>query len=97
MEKDVHDKWWPLHIRAVRGELLSLAEKEFYEAGLKQLHEEEVLHLDMDALRAARKAAREADAEFQRLVEERNQLKARIAEMEARLPERVREALAVGD
>ena len=97
MDKATYDRWWPLHMRAVEKEPLTAEEREVYEAGLKQLHAEEKLHFDVDALRRAREAVMAKRAQLERLQERRKQLEAKIALLEAALSPETRQAIGVKD
>jgi hypothetical protein len=56
MDEQTYKKWWPLHLRASKGEELTSAEREFYEAELKKLHDEELIEFDSVRWRNSGKA-----------------------------------------
>ena len=97
MEKEVYEKWWPLHLRKALGQPLSDEERAFYELQLKKLDDEEVIVENLEEMRALKQRIREGIAELRRLTEERIRLEAKVAALEAALPDRVRKALAVED
>jgi len=97
MDQTVYQRWWPLHLRAARGEHLSAEERTFYEAGRKQLDQEEVLSQESVAARAAREKLTALEAERVRLQMRRQQLDAEITALEAALNEQTQQLLGVKD
>ena len=94
MEEATYRTWWALHLRAARGESLTGEEREQHEAGLRQLHQGEVLR-EADALRQERAAVKALEEENARLSARREHLEAEIAALEAALsPESIRLAMA---
>ncbi len=63
MDEAAFPDWLDLHLRAAHGEALSDTERGRYEAGLRDLHELEVLPADSAALRTARAAVASLEAE----------------------------------
>ena len=97
MDEATYRKWWPLHLRAVSGEALSVEERAAYEMGLRELHAEEEIAGDLATLRATRAAVAAAEAEAARLHALQLELAAKIRVLEAALPEQTRHALGVTD
>ena len=96
MDETTFQTWWALHLRAVRGETLNAEERDAYEAGLRQLHEEESIMGDIAALRESRAKVAALKTENAQLHARREELEAEIAALEAALSERTRQALGVG-
>ena len=97
MDEATYKTWWPLHLRAVSGETLSEEERAFYETRLAQLHQEEVLHEDVEALRAVREEIQRLDSERLQLQARRVELQAKIKALESTFGEPTRKLLAVGE
>jgi len=97
MDEPAYRAWWALHLRGARGESLDAEERVEYEAGLKQLHQEENYEANTTSLRQARATVHVLEAEFTRLQAQREQLDAEIAALEAVLDAGARERLAIKD
>ncbi len=67
MDPDTYQRWWALHLRVARGETLSAEERPFYEAGLKQLQQEETLKDPSDSIRELRAGIAALQAEHAQL------------------------------
>ncbi|MCY2991362.1 MAG: hypothetical protein NTY19_26335 [Planctomycetota bacterium] len=96
MDTPTNQPWWALHVRVSRGEMLSEEQRITYEKGLKELHDEESL-ADLSVLRQTRAAVMELDAKCDELHARRQQLKGRIAHLEAALTEEARRNLGIGN
>lgn len=97
MDENTYKTWWPLHLRVARGEKLTAEERATYNAGLKQLHQEEVIPGDLTALRQAKVQVAALEAGNARLQAQRQALDAEIAALEARLDDRTRQLLNAKD
>ena len=92
-----YEAWWQLHLRAARGERLSLKERAAYEAGARQLDQEEVMSGDLARLQQVRAAVAAAEAECAALRHRRDELDSEMASLEAKLSNRARQLLGVSD
>ena len=97
MDKATYEQWWQLHVRASRGEVLSEDERSHYEDGLRDLHSQEALTDDLSTLHQTRAAVLELDAKCEQLHRQRQQLRGRIARLEAALSEETRRMLGIED
>ncbi len=95
MDEATFRSWHALHVRVAREEELSDAERTTYEAGLKQLDEEEQLPGGLEELRRTRAALRAASEENARLAARRDALEAEIKALEKALSERARQLLCI--
>ena len=95
MDETAYRQWWPLHLRVARGERLSSEEQGAYETGLKQLHQEESLNGNMEAVRQARAAVQALEVQQSQLARERATLDAEIALLEAALSEPAKQTLGL--
>lgn len=96
-DETTYQTWWALHLRAARGERFNAAEQAVYEAGLQQLHHEEILTEDVATLRQAREVVAALEAEQAQWRVQHAQLEAEIATLEAALSARTRQLLGVRD
>jgi hypothetical protein len=90
MAETTEKDWWNLHLRAVRGEVLSVEERACYEAGRAALESEEILNVDLNAVRKSRSALTELDLQRTELEQRRRALESEIARLETRLGEPLR-------
>ena len=97
MDEQAYQHWQELHRRVVTGETLSTIEQATYEAGCRELDDEERLDGNLERLRELRAKIAEAEAEQQRLREREAELDARIAALEARLDKRTRQLIGIGN
>src|SRR5262245_13677326 len=74
MGQATYQRWWPLHLRVVRGEKLSAEEEPIYEAGLRQLDQGEFSPASGAAVQESRTAVAALEAEHAALVARRRQL-----------------------
>jgi chromosome segregation ATPase len=88
MDEATYRSWWPLHLRAVRGETLTPPEQAEYQAGLDELRRTEPSPGNSEALQAARSAMETLEAEQAQLRRRRDELAEEIAALEAALRER---------
>ena len=95
MDEVTYKAWWPLHLRAVSGEVLSNEERAFYEAKLTQLHQEETLQDNVSNLREARAEIQRLAAERLQLQGRRQELQSKMAALEAALSEPTQQLLGV--
>jgi len=95
MDEQTYASWWPLHLRAVRGETLNVEERARYEAGLSTLNRQEQLDGGLADLRRARQALTAATATREALQARRDALAAEIRTLEAAVDERTRQALGM--
>jgi hypothetical protein len=90
MDQAIYERWWPLHLRAARGQSLSNQERAFYDAGVQQFDAEERLTISQTQLQRAREAAAASKAELDGLIARREQLQASLAALEAAIAEESR-------
>jgi hypothetical protein len=76
-------EWWNLHLRVVRGENLSAEEQARYEVGRADLEAEEVLNVDLNALREVRSVLTELDRQRAELEQRRRARESEIARLRA--------------
>ena len=93
MVETTYKTWWILHLRMARGKNLNTEEQAAYEAGLRQLHQEEILNVDVATLRQARADVAILEAENAQLQARRNKLEMEIAALEAALNKQTRHLL----
>jgi hypothetical protein len=91
MDDATRQRWWDLHLRVARGENLNSEEQVFYEAGLQDLHREEVLHTDLSGLREARLNLAALESTHAQLQAQREKLDAEITALEGLLSERTKQ------
>jgi hypothetical protein len=97
MDEQSYRKWWPLHLRAAKGEKLSAEEQALYDEGKRRLHEEEALEGSLVHLRQTREEIKTLEREREQLQKRRLQLQERVAALEAALSEKAKRAIGVGD
>ena len=95
MDQTTEQTWQALHLRAARGERLTSEERAFYEAGLSQRHQDEILNDNVILLRQARARIAEMEAEQEQLQARHDELEAEIATLEGSLSGRTRHLLDV--
>ena len=93
MDETTYHTWWALHLRTTRGEHLNSEEQATYEAGLRQLQQEETSDQDILTLQQTRTTVAALEAEQARLHARHKQLNAEIAALEAALSEHTRQLL----
>ncbi|HLK61738.1 MAG TPA: hypothetical protein VKU00_34650 [Chthonomonadaceae bacterium] len=96
MEAHTYQIWSQLHLRVARGETLTAEEKAIYDIGIKELDREEKIEGDMARLRQLKANLAQLEAENTHLREERQQLDAQIAAVEAHLSQETRQELGIG-
>ncbi len=97
MDEQTYRAWWPLHLRAAKGETLSAEEQAAYLEGKRRLNEEETLDVSLVRLRQTREEIKALEAGRERLQERRRELRERVTLLEAALSEKAKQALGVGD
>jgi hypothetical protein len=97
MDNLEYQEWSALHVRFARGEILTEEEQAIYQRGLKQLHEEEVLAGDVQSIREARDAVMALDSKCDELHARRQQLKEKIAVLEAALTPDMRKDIGIAE
>jgi hypothetical protein len=97
MDPDAYQRWWTLHLRVARNENLTAEEKACYEAGLKQLQQEEVGGNGAARIRELRAAVSALQADYNQLHAKSEKLETEITALEASLDERGRQLLGVED
>ena len=95
MDEIMYHAWWALHLHAARGESLNPEKQVAYEAGLRQMHQEEMYDQAVATLRQARAAVAALETEQAQWRTRREQLEAEIVTLEAALSERTRQLLSV--
>lgn len=97
MEEKTYKQWWPLHLRVASGETLAGVEKQFYDSVLTHLHQEEILHEDVEGLRQIRQDIQKQKEENRRRQTERKRLETKIKALESMLSDQTRQLLSVGE
>lgn len=95
MNQQDYDRWWPLHLRASRGESMSDADRQFYADWLRRLQCTENVPAEWPALSAARRAVGELEQQQATLRARRNVLESEISAIEAALGKQTRQLLGV--
>lgn len=95
MDATAQQRWWELHVRGARGEMLTTDERTFYEASLRQLDENERLG-PLQSAKQARDNLHRLEAERTRLEERRQELDGEIKALESKLGQPARQALGAG-
>ena len=95
MDEVTYKVWWPLHIRAAKGETLNTEEQAVYEAGCRTLDAEERLDGRLEELKQARQRTEELESKRVQLQARYEALRAEIEELETNLSEPIRQALGV--
>lgn len=93
LEPSVYQRWWPLHLRAARGEVLDAEDETFYRSILHQQDQEEVLADQGQALKEARAAIAALEAEHAALEAQRRQVQSEIGALEKLLERRTVKSL----
>ena len=97
MDQFDYDRWWPLHLKASRGEVISDEERKFYSDCLQRLHVSESFDADLQELRAARQTVSQLEQQQVSLRARRDELESEISAIEAALSERTRQLLDAKD
>jgi hypothetical protein len=97
VQPEVYHRWWPLHIRAACGEVLTDEERSFYEAGLQELEREEIGAATLAQIRQTRARLQALEAERDALLARRQQVEAEIARLESALLAQAGRAHGTGD
>lgn len=97
MDQATYQRWWPLHLRVARGEELSAEERPLYEAGLRQVEQDDLSAVSATAIQEARAAVAVLETEHAALVARRRQLDEEIASLEKALGQQARDPLGVED
>jgi hypothetical protein len=87
--------WWELHLRQARGQPLSAAEQQFYDAEMARLDQEETPLGDTSSLRALRANIGALAQENAELRQRLDQLAAEVRAIEQALSQRTRQLLGV--
>lgn len=85
IDKETHERWWPLHLKFARQEPLTNEERAFYESVLKQLDDSEVIAEGVAELARVREALAAEQIEHDRLTKRMRELDAEIASLETQL------------
>lgn len=93
MDQLTYDRWWPLHLRASRGEPLPDDEREFYTSCLERLHLSESSSPDLPELESAKRAISRLQQDQASLRARRDELESDIVVVEQALSQRTRELL----
>jgi hypothetical protein len=97
MDQSSAQRWWALHLRVARGETLGAEDQGFYQTGLGQLEQEEMLQGARSAVRELRARVAALESEHAALTTRRREVEAEIAALEASLGERGRHLLGMED
>jgi hypothetical protein len=96
MDEATYQRWWALHLRVVRAEVLTAREQAVYEAGCHELeHEEPLGDLSLNIAQIPARV-RALEAERAALLARCQQLDAEIASLETALRQRKQQASADG-
>ena len=95
MDEGTYTAWWALHVRAARAEHLTADEQAVYDAGLRELHQEEHLTADVTTLQQLRATVAACETEQGQWQVQRARLDAEIAILEAALSTQTRQFLGV--
>jgi hypothetical protein len=87
-------RWWELHLRVARGDLLNAEERDCYNAGRQDLDGDEKLE-HVKSTREAREQLQALEVERTQLERRRHQLESELAALEKRLQEQARQLLGV--
>ncbi len=94
MDAATYQRWWPLHIRAAKGQPLAAEEQSFYEEGLRELEVgERIGGTDLTELRELRARVGAMQAERAELLGRIRNLEQEITVHEAAVDERIRALL----
>jgi hypothetical protein len=94
MDQAEYERWWQLHVRVARDDLLTGEEKRLYEVGRVELEKTEDF-VKLPAAKQAREQLVALDAERDRLEQRRKQLDCEIAALESNLSDPERQFLGV--
>jgi len=83
MDEPTYQQWWPLHLRASKGEVLEAEEQAFYEAGLCHLHRDETIRAPA-ALTDLEEKIAAAELKNVRLEQQRELLERRLNQLQSR-------------
>jgi hypothetical protein len=97
MDETTYRRWWPLHIRTAKGEILNAEEQAVYEAGRQRMYAKETINGGLAGIRQARERMLELKAEYHRMRRRYEQLAAELVTLEAQLDAPTKELLGVGD
>ncbi len=89
--------WAELHLRAVKGQTLTLQERELYRQGLTERHEAEALSFDRAGLQRLRTNIRQLEAQRLVLEAKREQLQTQLSQIEASFNPTEKELWGLGD
>ena len=95
MDRTTYERWWSLHERLTRGVSLNAEEQTYYEAGVRQLQQEEHVNMDAQTLIHSRATVAALENELKQLRMRRETLDAEITTLDAALNVRTRELLDV--
>lgn len=94
MDEATYQRWWPLHIRVAKDEVLAAEEQPFYEAGLRELDEDEKIgQASRTELREVRARVVALQSERANLLKRTRELEQEMTALEAALDERIRALL----
>ena len=82
MDQSSAQRWWALHLRIARGEALGAEDQRFYQTGLGQLEQEELLQGTRRTVRELRACVTALEAEHAALEARRREVEAEIATLE---------------
>lgn len=97
MDHGDYENWWPLHLKASRGEDLSAEEYARYQDGLARLRRSEHLNPAVDEVRAAKRIVTQLHQQQATLRARREELEAEITAVEQALNEHARQLLDAKD
>jgi hypothetical protein len=93
MDQLIYDRWWPLHLRATRGEPLSDEERQFYLSWLERLQLSESSYAELGEVEAARQKVGQLEQQQASLRARRDELAFEISAVEEALSQRTRQLL----
>lgn len=81
MDEATYERWWPLHLRASKGEPLTAEDRALYESGLCHLHRDETLQYESGALENLYRQIATAERKNADLDLQRDALEKRLAQL----------------
>lgn len=95
MQSNCSSEWWPIHLKASRGQELSEQERQIHREGLDELQKHEILSMDREAILATRGRIADLSREQRELATRRDRIDAEIAALEAALSDQAKRLLGV--
>lgn len=97
MDHGDYEHWWPLHVKASRGETLSAEERDIYQNGLARFQQSENLGPALGEVQAAKKDVAQLQQQQALLRARRDELDSEISTVEKALNQSARQLLNAKD